>query len=132
MADCFINGHLYGPKQACMFCGAESGTSQPLMELREIALGALNDPIDPKTPMYDRDLVVQAEVLLKLIDHYIDTTRQPHPDTARLDKLPQCFHMLRTGVGRDALSQCWWLTYDPNKTFATMREAIDAHQEPKP
>lgn len=76
MADCFINGHVYGSAEKCIFCGAESCTTQPLMELREIALGALNDPIDPKTPVHERDLVVQAEVLLKLIDHYIDSDRQ--------------------------------------------------------
>ena len=54
-----------------------------------------------------------------------------HPDTARLDKLPQCFHMLRTGAGVLAPGQYWWLTYDPNKTYASVREAIDAHREPK-
>lgn len=87
MADCFINGHMYGPKENCIFCGAESGTSQPLMELREIALGALSDPIDPQTPIYDRDLVVQAQVLLKLIDHWIESTRKTQvtgPETATL------------------------------------------------
>lgn len=133
MADCFINGHLYGPKQTCVFCGADSGTRQPLMELRQIALGALNDPIDPQTPMYERDLVVQAEVLLKLIDHYIDTTKQPHPDTSRLDKLPQCFHMLRRFPGaNDPRQPEWWLTYAPNNVYNSVRAAIDAHQEPKP
>lgn len=76
MADCFINGHIYGSSEKCIFCGAESCTTQPLMELREIALGALNHPIDPKTPIHERDLAVQAEVLLKLIDHYIDSDRQ--------------------------------------------------------
>lgn len=126
MADCFINGHMYGPRQTCIFCGADHGASQPLMELREIALGALNDPIDPQTPIHDRDLVVQAEVLIKLIDHYIESTRTTAADTARLDKLPACFHMLRFRDGE------WYLTYNVNDTFNNVRAAIDAHQEPKP
>lgn len=54
----------------------------------------------------------------------------PHPDTARLDKLPACFHMLRTLPG-DGLAG-WWLSYAPNKVYSDIRDAIDAHQEPKP
>lgn len=49
-------------------------------------------------------------------------------DAARLDKLPDCFHMLRT----DAYGYKWWLTRHPDKVYLTVREAIDAHQEPKP
>jgi hypothetical protein len=46
-------------------------------------------------------------------------------DTARLDKLPQCFHMLRTD------GKQWWLTYDTNRQHGTVREAIDAYKEPQ-
>lgn len=45
-------------------------------------------------------------------------------DSALLDKLPNCFHMLRYARGY------WHLTYATNKQYATVREAIDAHVEP--
>lgn len=46
---------------------------------------------------------------------------EAHPDTARLDKLPQCFHMLRYRNG------LWHLTYETGKQYTNIREAIDAH-----
>lgn len=54
----------------------------------------------------------------------LETT--PHPDSDRLDKLPRCFHMLRYRDGK------WHLTYDDHRQFSSVRDAIDAHQEPKP
>jgi hypothetical protein len=47
--------------------------------------------------------------------------QQMTPDATRLDKLPQCFHMLRYRNG------LWHLTYETGKQYAGIREAIDAH-----
>lgn len=51
-----------------------------------------------------------------------------HPDTDRLDKLPQCFHMLRKTHSGPALSVTWHLSYAPNNVYGSVRDAIDAHK----
>lgn len=45
-------------------------------------------------------------------------------DTERLDKLPQCFRAIRESRGK------WWLTSAPDRQYDTLREVIDAYQEP--
>lgn len=45
-------------------------------------------------------------------------------DAARLDKLPQCFHMLRF---RDCQ---WHFTFDANRQYYSLRDAIDAYNHP--
>lgn len=45
-------------------------------------------------------------------------------DAARLDKLPQCFHMLRF---RDCQ---WHFTFDTNRQHYSLRDAIDAYEHP--
>jgi hypothetical protein len=69
-ATCETHGHIYGAHGRCIFCDDQPGTSQPLLELRAIAVSALEHPLNERVPRHERDLVVQAEVLIKLIDHY--------------------------------------------------------------
>lgn len=59
-----------------------------------------------------------------------DAPPSPHPDSARLDKLPQCFRMLRTDPG--IWDGPWWFTHSPSNVYLTLRDALDAHEEPKP
>ena len=51
-------------------------------------------------------------------------------DKMRIEKLPQCFHMLRTEPGAPGKDQQWWLTYAPNQKYGSAREAIDAYTAP--
>ncbi len=75
--------------------------------------------------------IAELEFRLRTVLELQQTKVPQHPDTARLDKLPACFHMLRV-ANLGTPKELWWLSYAPNDVCATIRAAIDAHQEPKP
>lgn len=71
MADCKTNGHLWNSQRKCIMCKCDrpdEPAGDYLHDLRVMATDALDNPIDARVPRSERDLVVQAEILIELID----------------------------------------------------------------
>lgn len=44
-----------------------------------MAIKALDHPVDARVPRGERDLVVPAEILIDLIDHYVSDEKEVKP-----------------------------------------------------
>ena len=91
----------------------------------------LTTQLTPGTRVYLPHEVEAARAADKCrIEELCDRLDALADDKMRLDKLPQCFHMLRTEPGAPGKDQQWWLTYAPNQKYGSAREAIDAYTAP--
>lgn len=82
------------------------------LELKTLALKALNEPIDPSVPEAERDLVVPAQALLSLIE-------QAHSAQLGLATTKEITEEYESRVVRgDRISRAPdYKTFDPNVTY---------------